>query len=404
MNIDWRRNNSLNNFFFHCSSCNLESRVVIENFLDKKLQEILGVKAERLNHAIEKGIIKFFDFKGIPALQFKKDVGKVESGTVIYFKEKIEVIRGFPKTRRTLMLSPTIENHFKNRVVVEEKMNGYNVRIASIGDEIIALTRGGYICPYTTKKAVEIMDLSNFFNDNPDLVICGEMVGTDNPYVSHHYLEIGSLGFRVFDLRKKTSNEPLPLKEKYKLLQKYNLPSVRVLGTFNVKDAAKYIKKIVKKIGEENREGIVMKDPQMEIGPLKYTSSQAHDDEIKYAFTYPFDFGRDFFFSRVIREGFQAFEMDESEEEVQERAKRLGESILYPLLATIKNVSSGNIAGEDMVIDVENREEAEKFLRHLHDLGVYAILIEFKDNKAVIRRIYQSTTDKINNFLNGGLY
>lgn len=404
MKIDWRRNNSLNNFFFNCSSCDLESMVVIEDFLDKKLQEILGVKAERLNQAIEKGIIKFFDFKGTPALQFKKDVGKVESGTIIYFKEKIEVIRGFPKTRRTLMLSPTIKNHFKNRVVVEEKMNGYNVRIASIRDEIVALTRGGYICPYTTKKAVEIMDLSNFFNDNPDLVICGEMVGTDNPYVSHHYLEIGSLGFRVFDLRKKISNEPLPLKEKYELLQKYNLPSVIVLGTFSVKDAPEYIKEIVKKIGEENREGIVIKDPQMEIGPLKYTSSQAHDDEIKYAFTYPFDFGRDFFFSRVIREGFQAFEMDESEEELQERAKRLGESILYPMIDTIKNVSSGNIAGEDMVIDVENREEAEKFLRHLHDLGVYAILIEFKDNKAVIRRIYQSTTDKINNFLKGGLY
>jgi len=404
MKIDWRRNNSLNNLFFNCSSCDLESMLVIEDFLDKKLQKILGVKVERLNQAIEKRIVKFFDFKGTPALQFKKDVGKVESGTVIYFKEKIEVIRGFPKTRRTLMLSPTIENHFKNRVVVEEKMNGYNVRIASIGDEIVALTRGGYICPYTTKKAVEIMDLSNFFNDNSDLVICGEMVGTDNPYVSHHYLEIGSLDFRVFDLRKKTSNEPLPLKDKYKLLQKYNLPSVRVLGAFNVEDAAEYIKKIVKKIGKENREGIVMKDPQMEIGPLKYTSSKAHDNEIKYAFTYPFDFGRDFFFSRVIREGFQAFEMDESEEELQERAKRLGESILYPMLDTIKNVSSGNIAGEDMVIDVENREEAEKFLRHLHDLGVYASLIEFKDGKAVIRRIYQSTTDKINNFLKGGLY
>jgi len=374
------------------------------DFLDKKLQKIIGVKAKRLNQAIEKGIIKFFDFKGIPSLQFKKDVGKIEAGTVIYFKEKIEVIRGFPKTRRTLMLSPTIENHFKNRVVVEEKMNGYNVRIASIGDEIVALTRGGYICPYTTKKAVEIMDLSNFFNDNPDLVICGEMVGTDNPYVSHYYLEIGSLGFRVFDLRKKISNEPLPLKEKYKLLQKYKLPSVRVLGTFNIGEAVEKIKEIVKKIGEENREGIVIKDPQMEISPLKYTSSQAHDDEIKYAFTYPFDFGRDFFFSRVMREGFQTFEMEESEEEVQERAKRLGESILYPMIDTIKNVSSGNIAGEDMVIDVENREEAEKFLRYLHDLGVLAILIEFKDNKAVIRRIYQSTTDKINNFINGGLY
>lgn len=404
MNIDWRRNNSLNNFFFNCSSCDLESRIVIEDFLDKKLQKILGVKAEKLNHAIEKGIIKFFEFHGVPALQFKKDVGPIEAGTVIYFKNNPEIIRGFPKTRRTLMLYPTLKNHFKNEIVVEEKMNGYNVRIASIGNEIVALTRRGYMCPYTTKKAVEIMDLEEFFRENPDLVICGEMVGTDNPYVSHYYKEIGSLGFRVFDLRKKVSNKPLPLKEKYKILKKYKIPSVRVLGTFNVNEAPEKIKDLVKKIGEENREGVVMKDPQMEIGPLKYTSSQAHDDEIKYAFTYPFDFGKDFFFSRVIREGFQAFEMEDSEEELQERAKRLGESILYPMVDTIKNVSSGNIAGEDVVIDVENREEAEKFLRHLHDLGVYALLIKFEDNKAVIRRIHQSTTDKIKNFLKGGLY
>lgn len=404
MSIDWRRNNSLNNFFFNCSSCDIESRVVIEDFLDKKLEKVLGVKAEKLNQAIEKGIIKFFDFNGTPALQFKKDVGKIESGTVIYFKEKAEVIRGFPKTRRTLMLYPTIKNHFKDNIVVEEKMNGYNVRIASIGDQIVALTRRGYVCPYTTKKAVEILDLEDFFYENPDLVVCGEMVGTDNPYVSHYYKEIGSLGFRVFDIREKLSNNPLPIKDKYELLKKYNLPSVRVLGTFNTEKAVYEIKKIIEEIGEENREGIVMKDPQMEIIPLKYTSSQAHDDEISYAFTFPFDFGKDFFFSRVIREGFQAFEMGENEEELQERAKRLGESILYPMVDTIKNISKGKIAGEDMVIDVETQEEAEEFLRHLHDLGVYALLIEFKDKKAVIRRIHQSTTDKINNFLKGGLY
>lgn len=404
MKIDWRRNNSLNNFFFNCSSCDLESRVVIEDFLDKKLQKILGVKAEKLNHAIEKGIIKFFDFHGTPALQFKKDVGKLEAGTTIYFKDDVEVIRGFPKTRRTLMLSPTLKNHFKDEIVVEEKMNGYNVRIASLGDEIIALTRRGYMCPYTTKKAVEIMDLNDFFNDNPDLVICGEMVGTDNPYVSHYYEEIGSLGFRVFDLRKKITNDPLPLKNKYEILEKYGLPSVRVLATLNTTEASEKIKEIIKEIGGENREGVVIKDPKMEVIPLKYTSSQAHDDEMNYAFTYPFDFGKDFFFSRVIREGFQAFEMDESEEELQERANRLGKSILYSMVDTIKNVASGNIASEDMVIDVETREEAEEFLRHLHDLGVYALLIKFEDKKAVIRRIHQSTTDKISNFLNGGLY
>lgn len=404
MKIDWRRNNSLTNFFFNCSYCDLESKTVIEDFLDKKLQKILNVKSEKLNEAIEKGIIKFFEFHGHPALQFRKGLGKIEDGTVIYFRDKIEVIRGFPKIRRTLILSPTLKMHFKDEIVVEEKMNGYNVRIASIGDQIIALTRRGYMCPYTTKKAIEILDLDSFFNNNPDLVICGEMVGTENPYVSHYYEEIGNLGFRIFDIRKKVSNEPLKIKEKREILDKYKLTGVRVFGILKVDEAPEKIKEIIKEIGENKREGVVMKDPQMEISPLKYTSSLAHDYEISYAFTYPFDFGKDFFFSRVIREGFQAYEMKENEEELKKRAQRLGDSILNPMVETIKNVASGRQATEDMVIDVENEEEAEEFLRYLHNLGVYAVLYKIESNKATIRRIHQSTTDKITNLINGGLY
>lgn len=404
MKIDWRRNNSLNNFFFNCSSCDLETRITVEDFLDKELQKILNIKAEKLNDAIKKGIIKFFEFHGYPALQFRKGVSKIEDGTTIYLRDKTEVIRGFPKTRRTLILSPTIKNHFKHKIVVEEKMNGYNVRIASIGDEIVALTRRGYMCPYTTKKAVEILDLVPFFNDYPDYVICGEMVGTENPYVSHYYEEIGNIGFRVFDIRKKISNEPLPIKEKQELLDKYNLPGVRVLGTFDLEEAPQKVKEIIKDIGKNKREGVVMKDPEMEISPLKYTSSRAHDDEISYAFSYPFDFGKDFFFSRVIREGFQAYEMNENEDELKQRALRLGESILHPMIGTIENIASGNQAAEDMIIEVENEEEAEEFLRYLHNLGVYVTIDKIEGNKAVLRRIHQSTTDKINNILNGGLY
>jgi RNA ligase, Pab1020 family len=404
MNIDWRRNNSLTNFFFRCSTCDLESKIVIEDFLDKKLHELLNVKVEKLDHAVKTGVIKFFEFHGFPAMQFKKDVGMIETGTVIYFRNKIEIIRGFPKIRRTLMLSPTLKNHFNHEIALEEKMNGYNVRIASIGDEIVALTRRGYVCPYTTKKALEIMNLEDFFQDNPDLVICGEMLGTENPYVSHYYEEIGDIGFRAFDIRKKVSNEPMSIKEKTELLEKYNLPVVRLIGIYETDDAPSAIKKVIKEIGNAGREGIVIKDPSMEIPPLKYTSSEAHADELRYAFTYPFDFGRDFFFSRVIREGFQAFEMEENEKELQKRAQMIGEAILYPMVDTIKSVAAGNTAGEDLIIDVKSDEEAEDFLHYLHDLGVFAVLLKFEDNKAVIRKIHQSTTDKITNYIKGGLY
>ncbi|MBM4241291.1 MAG: RNA ligase [Euryarchaeota archaeon] len=404
MKIDWKRTNSLTNFFYDCPSCDLRSEIFLGDFIDKKLQKISAVKANKLDQAVRKGTVKFHEVHGFPALQFRKDVGKIESGTVIYFGKNIEVIRGFPKIRRTLMLSPTLKNHFETEVAVEEKMNGYNVRIASIDHEIIALTRGGYICPYTTKKAPEIMDLEEFFHDNPELVICGEMVGTNNPYVSHYYEEIGDLGFRIFDVREKITNQPLPIKKKRELLEKYHLPPVRLLGIYNVNEAADKVKNIVKNLGAGGREGVVMKDPKMEIPPLKYTSSEAHAKELAYAFTFPFDFARAFFFSRVIREGFQAFEMNESDEKLKKRAHRLGESILYPMLDTIKYVSEKNAAGEDMVIDVENYEDAEKFARHLHSLGVAATIISFKDGKAVIRRLYQSTTDRITNYLGGGLY
>ncbi|BAW31927.1 DNA ligase [Methanothermobacter sp. MT-2] len=329
----------------------------------------------------------------------------IESGTVVYIADdKLEIIRGFPKIRRTLILSPTIEKHFKDKVAVEEKMNGYNVRIASVNSKIAALTRGGYLCPFTTRKVQEFMDLDKFFKDNPGLVLCGEMIGTSNPYVSHYYPEIGELGFRIFDVREKGTNKPLPVEEKRKLLGDYDLPVVRLLGVFKVKEAAEKIKEIVKKLGEEGREGVVIKDPKMELPPIKYTASQAHASEIRYAFNYPFDFGRAFFFSRVIREGFQAYEMQESEDELRERAHRLGESIIYPMLKTIKEIAKGEMAHEDTRINVSSRKEAMEFIKHLHALGVSATIIDYKDGEAVIRRFYQATSDRTKNLLEGGLY
>lgn len=59
---------------------------------------------------------------------------------------------------------------------------------------------------------------------------------------------------------------------------------------------------------------------------------------------------------------------------------------------------------EDMVIQVDNLREAEEFVGHLKDLGVVAKVFCYKDGKAVIRRLYQSTNDRIINFLRGGLY
>ncbi|BAM70361.1 MULTISPECIES: ATP-dependent RNA/DNA ligase MthRnl [Methanothermobacter] len=369
------------------------------------IQERTGVPSSRLKVAFARGSVRLLESAGMQALLFKKSLGDLEAGTVIYLGDETEVIRGFPKIRRTLLLSPTIQEHFRDRVAVEEKMNGYNVRIACLSSgETVALTRGGHVCPFTTRKAQELLDLSEFFREHPDLVICGEMIGRDNPYVSQDYPEVGPLGFRVFDLREKNTNRPLPVEERRALLDSYGLPNVRLFGVYPIEEAASEVADIIRALGMAGREGVVMKDPSMEVPPLKYTSSQAHARELAYAFSYPFDFGRPFFFSRVIREGFQAYELDESDDETRERARRLGEAIIYPMLERIKSISAGEAAYEDTVIDVEDREAAEEFIRHLVRLGVSATLADYRDGRATIRRFYQSTTDRINNYLKGGLY
>jgi putative ATP-dependent DNA ligase len=82
----------------------------------------------------------------------------------------------------------------------------------------------------------------------------------------------------------------------------------------------------------------------------------------------------------------------------------IGESIIYPMIRTIKHVADVNSASEDIIIHVDNLKEAEDFARHLRDLGVVATVHSFRDGKAIIRRVHQSTTDRISNFLRGGLY
>jgi putative ATP-dependent DNA ligase len=398
------KTNSHKTFFFKCKSCNYSYETPLPSFITEELPKLLDVEVLNLKRSFENGNIKFYNYLGIKALMFRKRVGKIEAGTMICFGDKIEIIRGFPKIRRTLMLSPSLKMHFNNEVAVEEKMNGYNVRIAMINNEIIAFTRGGYICPYTTKKAPEIMDMLNFFVDHPELVICGEMVGTENPYVTHHYREIGNLGFRIFDLREKGSNKAMPIIDKIRILEAYDLPPVNFFGIIDIDDAPERIFKLIFELGKENREGVVIKDPEMGIDPVKYTSSQAHNGEIEYGFTYPFDFGRSFFFSRVIREAFQAYELNESDEDIRHRAHMIGESIIYPMISTIKHVADDNKASEDIIIHVDDLKEAENFVRHLRDLGVVATVHSFVDGKAIIRRVHQSTTDRISNFLRGGLY
>mgnify|MGYP006284238047 CR=1 FL=1 len=312
------------------------------------------------------------------------------------------VVRGFPSIPRVLVLDPGVPEHFDGPVAIEEKLNGYNVRIARIDGEVFAFTRGGYVCPYTTWFARD-RSLSGFFEAYPEHVLCGELIGPENPYTTHDYEEADSAALRVFDIRHRVSGTPLPVAERYECCETHDLPGVPTFGIHDHDDAAAEARTVIDDLDERGREGVVLKslDGQRAV---KYTTSAIHRSDLAHAFDKPFDYGRDFLFARVIREAFQAVEFEESEAAARERARDLGEAILLPAVESIRAVDRGEEIGDEHAVRGDSWA-IESLLAQLQSTGLHLeIEADREDGERMVRflKVADASRDKIDYYLSGG--
>jgi putative ATP-dependent DNA ligase len=154
----------------------------------------------------------------------------------------------------------------------------------------------------------------------------------------------------------------------------------------------------------KNREGLVLKSPDMKT-VFKYTANQATNHDLSYAFKFMFDYGQSFMFRRIVRQAFQAYEMNMDKKQLEEEAKNLGESILYPMVETVKQIAAGKEVTEDFEIEVPSVEFGDYFVDHLNHLGVRASIREIVEKKEHVifklSRHYPSTNDTIKSYLKG---
>lgn len=358
--------------------------------------------AERLE---ERGILrkafvksKLFD-DIIDAYRLEKKFGPYEEGTVIIKGvDGLKVVRGFPKIKRILFVESGLKKHFGNaEIALEEKMNGYNVRIVKVGKKIYAITRGGLICPYTTEKAREKID-DAFFNSHPDFMLCCEAVGKASPYVADQY-GIEGLEFFLFDIRNCRSNFPVGIPEKMKIARNFGLRTVEILKICRA-DNIEEIKKVIMDLHERGREGVVFKDLEMKIEPIKYTTSFANCSDLAYAFKYFEEFARDFMLARIVREAFQAFEFGYSDE----RALRLGKALLKSI-ESIERVKKGEEVTEKVELSFSSRDTYEAFKMHMKLLGISfrELNVERVNGglNVTFAKVMRATTDKIRSLLEG---
>jgi len=364
----------------------------------------LGITESRLQ-GLQETVIRESGWPEPRLLRFEKETSGIEAGTVVF--ENGEIVYGYPKIRRPLMLAAAIKRHFSGHVVVEEKMNGHNVRIVSINGETLALTRGGFICPYSTEVARRLVP-EGVFEKHPSLVLCGELVGPENPYVAKDIYPTDSIDLYLFDIAEKNGKGTLGVHRTHELADRFGLKATALLGEFNKESAAERIKGIVKRLSRQGREGVVMKDPENRAAPLKYTSSATNCSDLAVAFQYYNDYALDFFVSRAVREGFQSVEWDESEEERRERALRIGESILLPLVETIERRQRGESIVQKVQIRVKSLQTARDFEYHLRRSGIRTLFdppVPDEDGYLIgITKLVMSTNDKTQALLDGEMW
>ncbi len=370
-------------------------QVALERWMMERLAEALGVpveEAERL--ARRRSILRVMQWRSITYFSLRKEAYGLREGTLIaVWPDGYRVVHGYPSIQRVLLPSVALPKHFIDKVVVEEKMNGYNVRVVDLRGEIVAVTRGGLICPYTTARIRRLYGdkLRSLFNEEgEDIVVMGEVVGLENPYVRFYYPEAGGFAYFVFDMAR--GDKFLPPLQRNEIVEKHGLHHVPLLGVIE-KDDMESFRRIIEDLERRGREGVVMKDPEYRVPALKYTTSFINVHDIEVGMRFPFDEGRSYLFSRVLREMFKAVEEDWDDRRLLSEEQRLGKAILEPAIESIKAVKNGKMLYEEFELPFANRDELEEFLDYMASLGVDVIIAGMEQRNGELRAKIRKVKD-----------
>jgi putative ATP-dependent DNA ligase len=212
------------------------------------------VEKAKILDALKEGAIQEANFEDIKYFPFLEEWKDIPRGTVV-IEER--VIPSYPRIARIMRIASGVPRHFKGPFLVEEKVDGYNARIAKVSGKMLAFTRSGLICPFTTDRIPDLLP-TQFFNDHPQWVICAEIAGPENPYIEAHppYVKEDVRAF-VFDIIDEKGNFLPPL-EKWEIIKAYQLPAVENYGVFEPQEI-KRLYELLNRLNEEKREGIVLK-------------------------------------------------------------------------------------------------------------------------------------------------
>ena len=351
------------------------------------IADSLSLDRERVEGLVRNRVIRIRAYRGLLYASLRRELASYPEGTVVIFgRGWSRIVHGYPPIQRAVLLRVAVPRHFIDRVVVEEKLNGYNVRVALIDDRVVAITRGGLICPYTTARLNRLLGsrLKEVLRElgPEEHYLAGEVIGLENPYTRYFYPEAPRFGYFVFDVFR--GGKPLPPRRRDEVTEKHGVPHVPVLGIVD-KDSVEEIRTIIAKLHQEGREGVVLKDPEYRVHPLKYTTPATNIGDLRIGMRFFMEEGRSFLFSRILREIFRAYEEGLEGPKLDSLALELGSAILRPAIETVKQVARGEMVAEEFELEFANADELNEFLDYMASLGIDLIVEKTWEENGYLR-------------------
>jgi len=358
----------------------------------------------QLDEAVEKGKARETEYEGEGYLRLADDFRDLPRGTAVFSDA---TIYGYPHIGRLLALEPGLDEHFEAPFWVEEKVDGYNVRIFRHGDQIYGLSRGGFVCPFTTDRAPDFID-PQLFEDHPDLVVCAEVAGPGNPYLesSPPYVT-EDVQFLVFDLMRFGQSGFLPQPEKADIVERYGLPSVQRFGRYSAEDRDA-LHGILLTLNEQGCEGVVFKEDSERDRRAKYVTGNSNISDIGATAHNILDLPPEYFTNRILR--LVLFSNELGVARTGELDRRLGAAFLDGLSGAVEQYRREQRVYRTFTCRFRQQANAERLMRHLkasssHQIQISQRDLHREDNYWVLtfERIYPGMNGLLGHLLGGGL-
>lgn len=323
--------------------------------------EQIGISEIAWQEAVEKHVVAREEFDGICYYRVTKKIGPLEKGSLVTPEG---VIFDFPRIARLLHLENGIHRAYTRPFYVEEKVDGYNVRIARIQGRVLAFSRGAYVCPFSTDRIVDFLDIKTIFDENPGLIVCGEFAGPDNPYnIEHPPYVKHDIRFFAFDVMTMNKPDNIPIEKRYELFRAYNIPSVRRFGRFSAPDISA-LKKIIKELDDAGCEGMVIKPTHPAEKTLKYVTLGSCFRDMRVTAPLMAEMMSEFFTHRIIRASIFINEHIHSLK--PEVFAQMGEALLMPVYESVAKAARGELIDEKFLLRFREERNIQLMIDHLH--------------------------------------